>query len=373
MRRALEPAGQDERERHRAEHDEAESPVGDQQGDHRGRQQHEVRDERRHALREDVRDGVDVARQPRDDPARLLLREVAQREAGQMVEEVAPQPDHHALADAGEPADEDGLEDPADAGDDEVDDDDRRQVVLVAGADAVVDRVADEQPAAGLAGGVAGRDEHEQERDQPVALEVAPEPLHAATSSPKSAANAPPARSRSRGVPDSTIRPSRSTTARSASSTVESRCVATSTVRPCERGAQALDEPPLGERVDGRERVVEHDDAGVRDQRPRERDALALAARQVDAALADQRVVAVGQLVREGVDAGGLARREHLVPVGVLAAGGEVLAQRHREEHRPLRDERDGRAELRDRHVARVDAADEHAARRSGRRSGAAG
>ena len=163
-------------------------------------------------------------------------------------------------------------------------------------------------------------------------------------------------------MPDSTIRPSTSTTARSASSTVESRCVATSTVRPCERGAEALDEPTLRERVDGGERIVEHDDARPRDERARERDALALPAGQVDAALADQRVVAVRQVVGERVDAGGLARREHLVPVGVLAAGGEVLAQRHREEHRPLRHERDGGAKLGDRHVARVDAADAHVA-----------
>ena len=61
---------------------------------HRRGQEDDVRDEGRHALREDVRDRVDVARQARDDPARLLLREVAEREAGQVVEEVAPQADH---------------------------------------------------------------------------------------------------------------------------------------------------------------------------------------------------------------------------------------------------------------------------------------
>ena len=108
-----------------------------------------------------------------------------------------------------------------------------------------------------------------------------------------------------------------------------------------------------------------------RDERACQRDPLALTAREVDAALADQRVVAVRQARPERVDAGRLARREHLVPVGVLAAGGEVLAQRHREEHGPLRDERDVRAQLRDREVAGVDASDEHAARRSGRRSAA--
>ena len=128
-----------------------------------------------------------------------------------------------------------------------------------------------------------------------------------------------------------------------------------------ERRPQPLDEAPLGERVDGRERIVEHDDARTGDERARERDALALAAGEIDAALADERVVAVRQLVGERVDAGRLARGEHLVPVGVVAARSEVLAQRHREEHGPLRHERDGGAKLGDRQVARVDAADEHA------------
>ena len=110
---------------------------------------------------------------------------------------------------------------------------------------------------------------------------------------------------------------------------------------PFEGGAEPLHEPPLGERVDRRERIVEDDDARAGDERARERDALALAAGEVDAPLADQRVVAVRKLVRERVDARRLAGREHLVPVRVGAAGGEVLAQRHREEHRPLRHERD--------------------------------
>ena len=67
------------------------------------------------------RDGVDVARQARDDPARLLLREVAERQPGQMVEEVAAQAEHDPLADAGEPADQQRLQHPARGGDDEVD------------------------------------------------------------------------------------------------------------------------------------------------------------------------------------------------------------------------------------------------------------
>ena len=87
-----------------------------------------------------------------------------------------------------------------------------------------------------------------------------------------------------------------------------------------ERGAEVLDEVALGLRVDRRHRVVEHDDARARDERARERDALALAAREVDAALADQRVVAVGQLGGELRDAGRLAGGDDLVPRRVRAA-----------------------------------------------------
>src|SRR5947209_7836573 len=85
-------------------------------------------------------------------------------------------------------------------------------------------------------------------------------------------------------------------------------------------------QPPLcGGRVAGRQRIVEHDDARAGDERPRERDALALAAGEVHAALADQRVVAVRQLPGESVDARRDAGREHLVPRRILAAGEEVL------------------------------------------------
>ena len=51
----------------------------------------------------------------------------------------------------------------------------------------------------------------------------------------------------------------------------------------------------LGARVDGGRGVVEDQDPRVRDQRSRDRDALALAARERHPALADDRVVAVGQ------------------------------------------------------------------------------
>ena len=132
VRDLLEPAREDERRRQDAERDQPEPPVGDEQRGDRGGQEDQARDERRHPLRERVRDGVDVARQARDDPAGLLLREVAEREPGQVVEEVAAQADHDPLADRGEPADEVALQDPARGGDAEIDRDDDHQVVLVA-------------------------------------------------------------------------------------------------------------------------------------------------------------------------------------------------------------------------------------------------
>src|SRR5437762_1256721 len=91
----------------------------------------------------------------------------------------------------------------------------------------------------------------------------------------------------------------------------------TSSQPPVWHGALPGDEAPLGERVDGGERVVEHDDACAGDERACEGDALALSAGEIDAALADERVVTVGQLVDERVDAGCRARGEHFVPVRV--------------------------------------------------------
>ena len=131
-----------------------------------------------------------------------------------------------------------------------------------------------------------------------------------------------------------------------------------------ERGPQTLNEPPLGEGVHCRQGVVEDDDARAGDERARECDALALATGEIDAALADQSVVALGEVRPERVDARRLAGREHLVPVRVLTPRSEVLAERDREEDRPLRHERDIVAELGDCKVSRVDAADEHTAAR---------
>src|SRR5262249_26853636 len=61
------------------------------------------------------------------------------------------------------------------------------------------------------------------------------------------------------------------------------------------RLTQARDDPRLGPRVYRRQRVVENEHGRVGEQRAGERDPLALTSREVDAALADERVPPVRQ------------------------------------------------------------------------------
>ena len=169
------------------------------------------------------------------------------------------------------------------------------------------------------------------------------------------------ARAAPRGRPSSATTPSSTTTARSAISIVDRRCAAIRTVSPSTAGRRPPTRHVLGVGVDGRERIVEHEHAPARDQGAGERHSLALAAGEVHAALADQRVVSVRKVVDERGDARRLRRCEDLVPVRVGPAAEQVLPQRDREQDRPLGHDRDGLAQVGEREVARVDAADEHA------------
>src|SRR5213078_5167997 len=101
---------------------------------------------------------------------------------------------------------------------------------------------------------------------------------------------------------------------------------------PLDGRPQAPDEDVLGVRVDGREQIVEDEHPWAGDQGARERNTLALATREVDAALADQRVVTIWQVIDEGGDAGGLGRLEDLVPGRLGPAAEQVLAQRDRKQ-----------------------------------------
>ena len=67
---------------------------------------------------------------------------------------------------------------------------------------------------------------------------------------------------------------------------------------PGQQTAQALLDAGLGVQVDVGGGLVEHEDARVGDQRAGERDQLALAGRELRAALADLRVVAAGRALR---------------------------------------------------------------------------
>ncbi len=103
----------------------------------------------------------------------------------------------------------------------------------------------------------------------------------------------PAAASSSSCVPCSTIRPCSRTTIRSASRIVESRWAMMNAVRPCSSAPQRALDRPLGADVDRARRLVEDQDARVGEERPRERDELALPEREARAALAELRLVAV--------------------------------------------------------------------------------
>ena len=158
---------------------------------------------------------------------------------------------------------------------------------------------------------------------------------------------------------------------RSAFCTVDSRCAMTSVVRLRGEARQRLLHQPLRFRVERARRLVEQQDRRVLEDGARERQALALAARKPQAAVADLGVVALrlrhdevvggGRLGRGTIAACGAPRR----PSAMLARDG-VVEQRH-----VLADDGDGAAQRGERDVADVLAVDGDAAR-DRRRTGAA-
>ena len=130
---------------------------------------------------------------------------------------------------------------------------------------------------------------------------------------------------------------------------------------PGHRLAQRLLDRLLGARVDRRGRVVEDEDARVGQQRARDGQALTLAARQRQAALADARVVALGQLGDEPVGLRPARGSLDLLARGVLARVGDVLGDRGAEQERVVVDDRDRAPQRAQVDVAHVGAVDEHA------------
>ena len=115
---------------------------------------------------------------------------------------------------------------------------------------------------------------------------------------------------------------------------------------PGHRLAQPGLDRRLGGRVDRGGGVVEDQDPRVGEQRAGDRDPLALAAGEGQAALADPGLVAVGQFADEGVGLGAARRRFDLLAGRVDAGVGDVLGDAGGEEEAVVGDEGDLRAQL---------------------------
>jgi hypothetical protein len=124
---------------------------------------------------------------------------------------------------------------------------------------------------------------------------------------------------------------------------------------------QARPDLRLRRRVDGCGRVVEDEDPRIDEERPRDRDALTLTAREGDPALADHCVVAVRQLEDEVVGLRRSRRGLDGLERCVGHAERDVVADRCREEERILRDDPDLASQRATNEPADIDAVDEHA------------
>ena len=118
----------------------------------------------------------------------------------------------------------------------------------------------------------------------------------------------------------------------------------------------------LGLDVERAGRLVEHQDRRVLQDSAGERDALALAARKLAAALAGRRVVAFALGEDEFVRRGGFRRRMHFVVHRAGAPDADVFLDRAVEQAGVLEHGRDRLAQRLLRHAADVDAVDQDAA-----------
>ena len=121
-----------------------------------------------------------------------------------------------------------------------------------------------------------------------------------------------------------------------------------------ERRADAL----LGRGVDRRGRIVEHQDRRGQQDAARDRQALALAAGERDAALADQGLVAPGQARDVVVQPRDLAGLRDPLAIGPGVAVGDVVLDRGGKQERVLLDQAHGPAQGGERDLAHVLAVD---------------
>ena len=132
-------------------------------------------------------------------------------------------------------------------------------------------------------------------------------------------------------------------------------------VRPCSRRRERVLDLLFGADVHRAGRFVEDQDPRVGEQRPRERDELALAEREPGAALAELRLVAVLEPIDELVCADGADRRDDLLAARLAPAERDVLGERAGEQEAFLRDDAELAAQRLLRRVAQVDAVERDA------------
>jgi hypothetical protein len=116
-------------------------------------------------------------------------------------------------------------------------------------------------------------------------------------------------------------------------------------VRSLEYRPEPLKDPPLGLGVDRGEGIVQDEDPGVTGEGTGQGGTLSLAAREVDAALAQAGLVAVGEAANGFVELGDGGRGAdggHDVRAVVFQAEGDILRDGLAEEERVLGDEADG-------------------------------
>src|SRR5579872_1138205 len=128
------------------------------------------------------------------------------------------------------------------------------------------------------------------------------------------------------------------------------------------QGYERFFDEPLGRRVERTRRLVEDQDAGILEQHACDGDALALAAGQLVAALADDRLQAVRQAYDQVMDVRGLAGGDQLVIGRIGTAVAQILCDARVEQVRLLSDDADVAAQRIEPQVAHVVAVEQHAA-----------
>ena len=182
----------------------------------------------------------------------------------------------------------------------------------------------------------------------------------------------PPRASSSAWLPCSTMRPRSIVTTRSACSIVDRRCAMTSVVRPCISTFKRVLHRALALVVQRRGGLVEDQHRRVLVDRTRDRQALALAARQLAAVVADHAVQALWQRECKVEQVRAVQCRAHARHVGGVAER-DVECHRIVEQHHVLADEGELAPQRIDAPIAQRHAVQAQLAARSAPESAAAG